>query len=306
MNKPTLVAALATAAVILPAGWRALDADIQADGPETRPELQSMRVGDATVTIQFDRGVMMSGGTVSGVLVATSDRPHAVTVDVTALEDMGFGGERVPNPPQVVGVHSVKLQAQPGGGPPAVTTFKLGGKRARPGHVDWYTLRVTAGDKPRRHRQDDLDVSDETASAGVTVWTGNTLTLAIEPPAAIPAEGPFTIAVRIKNPTTTPVSYASAQLGEIRGFDGLDQQPSVGNSGDYTVADVADLLPDQAPELAPGAERLFVYKITPARPGIRHFTFTAYAQAGELAAMDVRSVDRPEVVEPAPSSVAAR
>src|SRR5262249_36493541 len=78
-----ITTALATPATLV--------ADIQADGPELRPERATVHIGDATVSIDLDRGVMLDGNTVSGVLIATSSRPHDVTVDVVALEDMGVG-----------------------------------------------------------------------------------------------------------------------------------------------------------------------------------------------------------------------
>jgi hypothetical protein len=43
-------------------------------------------VGNATVSLDVDRGIMLDSKTASAVLVATSERPHDVTVVVTAME----------------------------------------------------------------------------------------------------------------------------------------------------------------------------------------------------------------------------
>src|SRR5437763_14176860 len=137
----TLAAFSITCAVAMPA---ALDADIQVDGPEIRSERGTVQIGDATVTFDADRGVMLAGDTVSGVLVATSSRPHDVVVDVRAMQDNGMGEERVPNPPTQAGLRTLTLHARPGGGPPVVASFKFGSHRRATGSYSWYDLHVRA------------------------------------------------------------------------------------------------------------------------------------------------------------------
>ena len=117
MKHVTLASALATIAIAVPAGWHALDADIQGDGPQMRPKQETLEVDDdTTVALDLDRGVMPAGGKASVTLVATSDRPHKVAVQLSALENMGYGAERVENPPKLVGSRVVTLDALPGGG----------------------------------------------------------------------------------------------------------------------------------------------------------------------------------------------
>src|SRR5438045_2780532 len=122
----TLVAFAATVGLVAPAAWHALDANIQSDGPATRPKQQTLELDGATVAVDLDRGVLMSGGTLKATLVATSDTPKTIALDVKALEDMGYGNERVENPPKQVGRRTIKIQARPGGGTPVEVAFQLG------------------------------------------------------------------------------------------------------------------------------------------------------------------------------------
>src|SRR5438874_1651713 len=206
----TLAAFSITCAVAMPA---ALDADIQVDGPEIRSERGTVQIGDATVTFDADRGVMLSGDTVSGVLVATSSRPHDVVVDVRAMEDNGFGEERVPNPPTLAASRTLTLHARPGGGPPVVASFQLGSRRAHEGGYRWFDLHV------RAHGTRDVEAE---ALASVATWGGNAFPIAIEPPAKIPAKGPFTVAVRITNTTKAAMDYLDVRFGSQLIMEGID------------------------------------------------------------------------------------
>jgi hypothetical protein len=295
MNRMSIAAFVVTVGAIVPAGWRSLEADIQTDGPALRPARGSIVIGDATVAIDVDRGVMRSGDTVSAVLVATADHPHAVSVDVTALEDEGYGEERVPNPPSVVGRHKIKLQAAPGGGPPVVASFSLGSRRTKlKARAKWYTVYATA---PGHGMPSESTIQPEDAAVGfgVAVWTGNTIPISIEPPAIIPAEGPFTVAVRVKNTTKDPLDWIDFDLGgAINGWDGLDQHLSLGGTDDYDIMRVEDGDPAET-LLAPTAERLAIFRIIPKHPNVTHFTLVASARAGyQLGAMETLSFDRPK------------
>src|SRR5262245_1026907 len=100
MRNSTLVAFLATVAVAVPAGWHAPDADIRTDGKRVRALQKSFSVGDATVTIEVDRGLIMTGDSVNVKLVATSEKPTRVPVDLVALVSQNYEGARV-EPTQV-------------------------------------------------------------------------------------------------------------------------------------------------------------------------------------------------------------
>ncbi len=290
----TTAAACATIALATPG---ALDADIQSDGPALRPTQQVLRVGDADVTVELDRGIMPAGGKASVTLVATSDHPHKVTVALRAMQDMGYGGERVPNPPLEVDSRTVTLDAQPGGGPPVVATFKLASKKAKPGSSEWFDIFASA---PKQKLPSRWDTGETTAAIGVATWSGNSFAMSIEPPARIPAEGPFTLGVRVKNTTKKPMKRPYIELGaRIGGPGGLDSQ-LITDVEDYKISEVEQ--PDEcdgeegdcAPQLvAPGAEYLAIYKIEPLF-GIDHFTFVAQARSEDGGAMATAIVDRPQ------------
>jgi hypothetical protein len=262
-----------------------LDADIQADGPQLRPKQPTLELDDGTtVTLDLDRGVMPAGGKASVTLVATSDHAHEVTVALRALEDMGYGAERVQNPPKEVDSRTVTLDAQPGGGAPVVQTFKLD-RSGKPGRYEWFDIVATAKHTP------------DGASVGIATWTGNTFAMTIEPPATMPAEGAFTLGVRIKNTTKKPMRVPEVRLGaKIGGVDGLDSQLLI-NDDDYTIALADEAKPaideDDDAKIAPGAEYLEIYKVSP-RFGLAHFTFVAHATSYETgAALATLVIDRP-------------
>jgi len=310
-----LSAFLVTVAIAVPAGWRALDADIQSDGPALRPERQTLELDDASVTVDLDRGAMRSGDTATVTLVASAETAHEVTVDVTALQDMGYGGERVQNPPMQVGDKTIRLHAQPGGGPPAIASFKLGKHKAPLGNLEWIDFRVS---EHGHHKGDSA-----AAVLGLATWSGNSFDATLEPPASIPSEGPFTVALRIKNTTKKPLANLYPDVGErFFGLQGLDVAPQLTNysDADYKIEEVEQPKPEAAAAadsdndsddsdknaLAPGAERLFIYHVEPTHPGVNHFTFVAYVRSTNGGAMSSLVLDRPELPEPAPAVTALK
>lgn len=272
-----LLAFALTTAVAVP-----LEADIQSDGPQMRPKQSVLELEDGTtVTLDLDRGVMPAGGKASVTLVATADHPHKVALSLRALQDMGYGGERVPNPPLEVDSRKVTLDAQPGGGPPVVQTFKLDPKGTR-GRYEWFDIVASV-----KHEK-------SSASAGLAVWGGNSFAMTIEPPAQLPAEGAFTMAVRVKNTTKKPIHLPYVSLGaRISGVDGLDSQLMFSDD-DYKIEEVEDgERQSEDTQLAPGAEHLAIFRVSP-RFGLDHFTFIAEGQAYESGmALATAVVDRP-------------
>jgi hypothetical protein len=308
------VAALATISILVPATWHLLDADIQTDGPKIRPAQEVLHLDGADVALQLDRGAVVAGGTVSAVLVATADHAHAVAVDLTTLEDMGYGDERVPNPPRQVNRRKLTLQAQPGGGPPVVATVRLGSRREHPGSMSWYDLYLTPhGERAPKHAWGDGNA----AHAGVVSWSCNSFPIAIEPPATIPAEGPFTVAVRIKNTTKQAFTYSYVNVGgTIDSFDEMGGGLQL-TSDDYDVAEVDEPPAADAPategddadgDVVPvGAEQVRVFRVVPKHPGVRHFTLIAHVATDNGSAMEIRAFDRPaRESDPAPPALAAR
>jgi hypothetical protein len=292
----TLAAALVTTALAVPAGWRSLGADIQTDGPQMRPKQQTFNFDDGTlVTLDLDRGVMPSGGRASVTLVASSDHAHKVKVSLAAMENMGYGGERVPNPPLEVDSKVVTLDAQPGGGPPLVWTVQLDKKERRLGYHEWFDIIA----KPAHHAKDE---AIESASVGIATWSGNSFAMSLEPPVALPAEGQFSLAVRIKNTTKKPMRLPRIDIGSsIAGVQDLSSELYLKADG-FEVEAVEEPTYDDEARIAPGGEQLTVYRIKPDF-GIDHFTFVAHAEAYETgAALATVSVERPKVPDPEPQT----
>jgi hypothetical protein len=294
--RSNVVACLATIAVVVPSGWRALDADIPTDGPRLRPAEQVAKIGDASVAVQLDRGAIVAGSTVSATLVATADRAHDVTVALTALEDMGYGDERVERPPAVVGKRTLTLHAAPGGGTPVVATFKLG-KLSNDGFA--HRFYVTAA-RPGKAKQ-----ADEVASAEMFAWDGNNFAMTVDAPDKVPATGAFVIAVHVKNTTKYPLEEISATVGSrYRGDVYIDSDPDLVEIVNLDTA-TRDTDEDDARLLAPGEERTLHFRVEP-KPAAAEENLTLIVQAtagtknpkhphydDHVGAMDVHTFVRP-------------
>jgi hypothetical protein len=290
-----LAAFLATVAFVVPAGWRALDADIQSDGPAFRPWGQQLHVGDATVDVDLDRGVLLAGNKLKVTLKASADTPSDVALDVRALMDNGTGEERIPVPPTEVAHRRIRLQAAPGGGKPLELTFAL--DNATKGMVKWYDVEVTpagqgspALDARRNAVPRPITNMPETevvaAKVGAAVWGGNTLPITIEAPPVLPSDGPFVLGVRVKNTTKTPLDMYT-EMGTNASLFRTNLVPETTATPDFTVTLADD---DSAAPIPPGGEHVYKYEITPMRDDVTSFTVMAYA-VGTYAPADDSQVD---------------
>src|SRR5262245_40530955 len=305
MQKHTLAAFAATILVAIPAGWRLLDADIPKDGAIARPEQQTLEVDGVKVTVDLDRGLMKAGKKAKVTLVATADTMKKISLDVTAFENNYVGGGRVENPPTFISRKTITLDAAPGGGKPASVAFELGsGKK---GQVELFDIVVSKATKKRLRTPEQAISADETKAARLSVatWTGDTFAMTIEPPAKIPASDPFEVAVRIKNTSNKPLERLQVVLGEGP-FEPEPFAPMVSltepagykitlgeRGGGYSESS------DEQP-LAPGAERVFAFTVTPQptrdddRTRSTHLELVAEAHAVRGGAMTVKAIDIPE------------
>jgi hypothetical protein len=282
----TLAAFVATVLVAVPAAWHALDADIQTDGPATRPKLQTLELDGATVTIELDRGMLKAGGQLKATLVATSDTPRTIKLDVTAWQNMGYGEERVENPARQAGKRTIKIDAAPGGGKPVDVAFTLG-ERGKKGVMSWFDVVVMqSGVKATE------DYAPPSASVGAATWSGNTYAMKVEPPAKIPTDATFKVAVRVKNTTKKPVPWLEVDLGgaTAMSFGDLESNLYLGNSDDapFTVTRTEEEYSDEP--LKPGEERVYTFDVTPLPTkldGVTQYTLVAHAHGGYGGALDV-------------------
>lgn len=215
MKREAAAGFILTVGVLVPAGWHSLEADIQHDGKHMRPMQQETTIDGVKVTLDVDRSVVMTGDTVSATLVATSDKPQDIKVDLRALHTQNYSGERVERPWQQIDRETITLHAAPGGGKPVTTRVKLGDRPAELALEDSFKIMVTkAGMKPIVREFDGgkapdydalgrTDDGDASAVAGVYIrgWSGNSLGMTIVPEGTVASGKPFTIAVHVKNTT---------------------------------------------------------------------------------------------------------
>jgi hypothetical protein len=284
----TLAAFLATLAVVVPAAWHALDADIPADGPLLRPKQATLHTGGAAISVELDRGVLLSGGRLKVTLVGTADTARKVALDVRALQDNGVGPERVENPPTEVARRRITIEAAPGGGKPTELTFELRPRHARPGGMEWFDIDVTPvgkrGDAVSYYGSEDEPAT--AAKVGAVVWGGNNLAMTLEAPARILAvDEAFAVKLRVKNTTRQPIEYVDIRLGgptlEYSAMEGLTFYGDDNFDIERVEGDG-----DGDESIAPGAERVYEYRVTPR--GGAGGKLALLAQAGATVVLDER------------------
>lgn len=129
-----VVAFVASFALALPAGWRALDAD-PPGAPASRPPLSSVQVGDVRVELAVERATVAAGEDVAMRLTAysskASEQPGAsasAEVEISMLERVSRSMGRNPMPALLLGERRrVKLEASAKG-----TTIDVRFKTDRP------------------------------------------------------------------------------------------------------------------------------------------------------------------------------
>ncbi|HEY6179402.1 MAG TPA: hypothetical protein VIX73_33335 [Kofleriaceae bacterium] len=319
----TIAAAVVTIAVVIPAGWHALDADIQSDGKRLRPLQQSFTVDGTRITLDVDRHVVMTGDTVTATLVAHGDAARPVVVDLWALHSSNYEGARVEQPWIPIDREVFTLTPAPKGGRAVTTRIALGERPSGPALVDSFKIYVTPhGKKPPRGDFDDrldydIGVSEGYAAAiGITGWSGDNLKLSIKPEGRPTGDAPFTVAVRVKNTSGQALAHRPyVSLGTAAALEGTE----AANFEDAGVVierieepandDPSNTSADVDSAFSRGETMVARYRVTPKKPGLRQLTFLASAFESDqepgpttAGAMDARTFALSE----ATPSVAAR
>jgi hypothetical protein len=305
LRKTTLAAFLVTIAVVVPAGWHALRANIQTDGKRLRPLQRSLMVDGARVTLDVDREVVMTGDTVKATLVAFSDTPKQVTVDLRVLHTSNYEGERVEQPWVPIDRETIKLTAAPRGGKPVQTALKLGELPDRPNLTDSFKIYVSPhGQKPpKREYGDELDYDDgisegRAAAVAVTGWSGDNLKMSIIPEGRPTADAPFAIAVRVTNTTGQKLLHLpDISLSTEAALQGTDEE------GHEEAAVALDEIKEEGSEntwetpFDRGETRVVKFRVNPLQQGLRKITFLARAYEYDEApgpttagALDARTI----------------
>ncbi|HEX2691466.1 MAG TPA: hypothetical protein VHN14_32870 [Kofleriaceae bacterium] len=317
LRNTTLATFLVTVAIVVPAGWHALGADIQTDGKRLRPLQQSVMVDGARVTLDVDREVVMTGDTVKARLVAFSDTPKQVKVDLRVLHTSNYEGERVEQPWTPIDRETITLTAAPRGGKPFDTALTLGTLPDRPALTDSFKIYVSAhGQKPpKREYNDSLDydvgVSEGRAAAiAITGWSGNNLHMSIKPEGRPTSDAPFTVAVKISNTSGQPLAHLPyITLSTEAALGGSDEEGREEASVALEKIEADDEPSGWDTSFARGKSMVARFRVTPHQKGLRKITFLASAFEYEEApgpvtagAMDARTITLSE----ANPSVAAK
>jgi hypothetical protein len=286
-KNPTLAAVLVTVAVIVPAGWHALDADIQTDGKRLRPLQQSFTVDGTRITLDVDRQVVMTGDTVTATLVAFADTVKPVSVDLWALHTSNYAGERVEQPWIPIDREVIKLTAAPKGGKPVTTAIKLGEAPDQPALVDSFKIYVTPHGKklPRREGDDRIDYETGVgegyaAAVAITGWSGDNLAMSIKPEGRPTGDAPFTVAVHIKN--TSGQALARPPYVELTTEAALEpsEQQDI-DDGSVSIeridGDEREGNDEYGGRFKRGATLVARFRVTPHKHGLGKITFLAHA-----------------------------
>jgi hypothetical protein len=249
--------------IAVPAGWHLLGADLQKDGKLVRPLQGVANIDESTtVSIDADHAIAAPGGRVKVSLVATSDRPHPVAVEmVTTIEGSVGPEERIPNPLITIDRERFVLPAGPGGGKPVETYVKLGHQMRHKGSGQTYRIFVAAPKTKLPSDESSLDPNPETrefAGIGVLTWSGNQMPLSIEAPKTVEKGKPFQVALHLKNTSNHTLHWAWFELGTqvtVRGIS--ERSDDVEVEGDN----------ESETDLAPGKELVKTYTITLKREG---------------------------------------
>lgn len=320
MSRHAAAGFVATIAILVPAGWHLLGADIEKDGKHLRPMQQVLDVDGVKVSLDVDRSVVMTGDAITATLVATSDTPKDVSIDLRALHSQNNTGERVELPWQQIDRETVVLHAAPGGGTPVSTRIKLGKRPSRLAVEDSFKIMINKhGVKPVRREFDNgrkapdydgLMGEDGTSAAGVYVrgWSGNSLAMTIEPKGPVTAAAPFTIAVTIKNTSgheLADVPWINLSTEDALQADDDDAGPSLDIEPVDTDADTGNAEP-QPVKRKQQVTRLFTVTPHGKLPATIAFLATATENDGlgphGAGAMDIVTVD---VADPS-AAVAAK
>jgi hypothetical protein len=262
MRKTSAIGFVATIAIAVPAGWHLLGADLNKDGKLVRPLEGIAKIdADTLVSIDADHAIAAPGARVKVTLVATSDRPHPVPVEMTVMIEGSVGPEeRVPAPLEAIDRERFVLPAGPGGGKPVETYVTLGHKVRYKGASEIYRIFVAPPKGQLPSNQSDLDPDPERrqfAGIGVLTWSGNKLPLSIEAPKTVDKDKPFQVSIHLKNTSNHTLHYAWFELGSqitVRG---------IGEHSEDVEIERDDT--DTKIELAPGQSTSRTFTITSKR-----------------------------------------
>ena len=282
----------ATVAILVPAGWHFTDADLQSDGKKVRPPQQSFMIDGVKVTLDVDRNLVTTGDKVTAKLVAYSDKPKTVAVDLSVWHSSNYEGERVEEVPTMIDTEKLTLHAAPGGGKAVETTLTLGQHVGHAARTDTFRVYVTKkGSRPKsgEHFWENYDEEGnpqalaDAATVTIMGWSHNNLQLSIKPEGKVRTDAPFFVTVRAKNTSKRTLHGLYMNLGtQVGKYGGIEQ------SDDYEIEQVDDAKKDDdegseeyARTIKRGATEVVRFKVTPKKKGAHAITFLASAYSSD-------------------------
>ncbi len=291
----------ATMGLLLPAGWRALDADRSGDGKLFRPDVQTVEIDGAKITVAVDEGVVASGQKVHVTLVASSEKRRKVPVVVSVEEQTGNPGDRVDSPPKTISRETIELDADKDGAKHTLS-YQLDSHLGKPGGSRQYTILVespktVATLEKRRTRiarggaeNDDGSfyeayekVFEDHEAARVSVLARNpeAYHVSIDVPQNAKAGETFVATVHVKNPSKKSLGYVGVVLSPLpHNLYTMPGEGMLGGDGDYESMQIEAEGETSVDELGPGAEKTFTFKVTP-RADLDHVALLASASSGD-------------------------
>ncbi|HEX4455097.1 MAG TPA: hypothetical protein VH143_29755 [Kofleriaceae bacterium] len=222
MARP-LAAFVITLGVTAPA---LLDANIELDGKKLRPREQTFQIDGTRVTIDVDRALAMTGDKVTATIVAYSDTPKQVELDLRLVQTHLQPGERIEPPSHQIDREKLTVFAKPDGGKVSVALV-LGTPRKSLGQLDRFSIYVGPHGTPSPVNKPNYDGGGDSgndfwqasieagkaASTDVMGWSGNSISMKTSAEGKLVAGQPFIVDVRIKN--TTGMTLPEAPLVQL-------------------------------------------------------------------------------------------
>jgi hypothetical protein len=271
------LAAFAVFGLILPS---TASAEIDVTGKQLARAQESCTIDGAQITLDVDRSVVVTGDSVKATLIAYGESTQPVAVEISTLHSENHDGEPAEIAARRIAHQVVHLTPTPHGGPPVVTTLKLGSRLRHRALIDEFHIFIAApgtpvpdgsvGD-PDRPGFSQVAATGSAAITSVLGWSGDNLDMKIEATGPVTLDAPFTVAVRLTN--TSGRSLPRELWVELTAADAFG--PGITELEIKRVEDPAD--PDDGSRpWPPRAVHVARFRVTP-HTTTRHLVFLAKA-----------------------------
>lgn len=250
-----------------------LDANIEKDGKKLRPHQQTFTVDGTKITLDIDRSLVTTGDKVTATLVAYSDTPKQIALDLRLTQTHLQPGERVEPPTHQIDREKVTINATPEGGTTKVSLV-LGKQRKALAQLDRFEIMVAPHGTPSPMKHDidgDADSGEDLWSADIEAgkaaeqsvlgWSGNSIAMKTSVEGPIVVGEPFVVDVKVKNTT----GGALPSMPQIELATTAETQLAEDDHSDVEIEAIEDgSTPDTTDPVKRGGEVVKRFKVTPA------------------------------------------